>query len=122
MVSITPDEVTEEIYQQINHSNKIHKLEKAFIEGVVKDFVQVEDNGCWYAVAHNYMNYLCNQLGKRIIESAHKRIEVSQNHNYAGVFNSIKHRIGGNLMNLVKYYTNLINLSGPQSSVFTHIR
>ena len=84
--------------------------------------MEVEENGCWYAVAHNYMNYLCNQLGKRIIESAHKRIEVSQNHNYAGVFNSIKTKIGGNLFNLVRFYTNKIMNNSSRYEMFSDIR
>lgn len=89
----------------------------------MKDFYDsYERNGAWFAIAHNYLNYLNNQLGKKIIESAHKRIEISQSHNYANVFSFIKERLGTNLLNLIRFYTNKIEREFTSDNILSIVK
>lgn len=121
IITVNPDSISEDLYGLINKAPKLHKLEKGYIEASVRSFAEIGDNGPWFVVAHNYLNYVNNNLGKKVIESAHKRIEASQNYNYASVFTSLKERMATNLYNLVCCYSGKININPTINIIFETI-
>jgi len=87
-----------------NFHQKLNKNEKHIIEQTVKELVEVSESGCWFVVANNFLNSLHNNLGKKIIESTQKNVEIPKNHNYANIFTYIKNSIGKNLVSMTNHF------------------
>lgn len=58
-------------------------------------------------VANNYLSSLGNHLGKKIIDSAQKNVEIPKNHNYANVFTLVKSCLSRSLLALADHFANL---------------
>ena len=114
--------ISEEFYTYINQNPKMHKLEKAYIDGIMKEYCDTEEGGCWFAVSNNYLNYLCNQLGKKIIDSTYKRLEIAQTHNYATTFTFCKDCLSKNLLNLIRFFSIKVEQQQSTEDIFKIIR
>jgi hypothetical protein len=51
---------------------------------------------------------LVNNLGKKLIESAQRYVDIPKNHDYGRVFTYGKARISKNLISLANHYANKI--------------
>jgi hypothetical protein len=71
---------------------------------------------------HNFLNILNNTLGKRIIESTQKNVEIPKNHDYGRVFNASKLSISKNLLSYANYFANLTTNAVNFSRMLGHIR
>lgn len=100
--------ITENIYTLINptYGSKLNKIEKTMIENVCKDLSMTRQSGAWFFVVHHFLNLLNNLLGKRIIESAQKNVQIPKNHDYGKVFNYSKLSLSKNLLSYANYYAN----------------
>ena len=116
--------VSENIHTLINpnYGSKLNKIEKTIIENVAKDLRETNESGAWFFVVHHFLTLLNNLLGKRIIESAQKNVEIPKNHDYGKVFNASKLCISKNLLSYANYFANLTTNSSNFSGMMGHIQ
>jgi hypothetical protein len=89
---------------------------------VAKDLRDTNESGPWFFVVHHFLTLLNNLLGKRIIETAQKNVQIPKNHDYGKVFNASKLCITKNLLTYANHYANLTTNSPNFSAMLSHIQ